>query len=304
MGAKIPRGVLLIGPPGTGKTQLARALANETNANFFYRSGSEFDEIFVGTGVKRIEKLFSQATRRQPSIIFIDEFDALAGKRNMDVSYLRAALNQLLTRMDGFNQNDEVIVIAATNLPETLDPAVTRAGRFDKVISIPYPNLESRKKILDYYISKVKYDKERIDKEKIVQLTVQFTGADLKNLINLAGFTAVNKGKELLDQSDLEEAFDRIVMGLSRRTMKISEEDKLKTAYHEAGHALVGLLASGADELHKVTILPRGQALGYINKGYQLSAVQRLGLHAQAEFGGQGPHGHGRPSSRGHFVWQ
>lgn len=262
MGAKIPRGVLLIGPPGTGKTQLARALANETSANFFYKSGSEFDEIYVGTGVRRIQKLFIQAMLKQPSIIFIDEFDALAGKRNMDISYLRAALNQLLTLMDGFEPNEQIIVIAATNLPESLDPAVTRAGRFDKVISIPYPNLESRRKILEYYIEKVKYDSNKIDKEKIVQLTVQFTGADIKNLVNLAGFTAVNKGKSLIDQTDLEEAFDRIVMGLSRKSLKISDEDKLKTAYHEAGHALVGLLAVGADELHKVTILPRGQALG------------------------------------------
>lgn len=262
MGARIPKGVLLIGPPGTGKTQLARALANETSATFFYKSGSEFDEIFVGSGVKRIEKLFTQAVKKQPAIIFIDEFDALAGKRNMDVSYLRAALNQLLTRMDGFNQNDEVIVIAATNLPESLDPAVTRAGRFDKVINMPYPNLESRRKILDYYLNKIKYNGEMVDKEKIVQLSVQFTGADIKNLVNLAGFNAVNKGKELVDQADLEEAFDRIVMGLSRRSLMISDEDKLKTAYHEAGHTLIGLLATGADELHKVTILPRGQALG------------------------------------------
>lgn len=262
MGATIPKGILLVGPPGCGKTQLARALANETDTHFIYKAGSQFDEIFVGTGVERIEALFQEARKKQPSIIFIDEFDGLAGKRNTDMQELRAALNHLLTKMDGFIKNDKILVLAATNLPESLDPAVIRAGRFDKRINIPYPNLESRKKILHYYLDKVKHKDINID--RLSKLTIQFTGADIKNLVNQSGFIAVNKDRKYIEQEDVENAFDRIVMGISRKSMKVTEEEKLKTAYHEAGHALMSLLADGSDLLHKVTILPRGQALGLV----------------------------------------
>ena len=263
MGAEITKGVLLVGPPGVGKTLLAKALANEAECKFYAKSGSEFEEIFVGQGAKRVKELFLKASANQPSIIFIDEFDAIAGKRNLDHQYYRACLNQLLASMDGFEKHQKIIVIAATNLPESLDPAVKRAGRFDRVINIPYPNFESRKKILQYYLKKVKHDESKIKLNDIAHLTTQFTGADIKNLINFSGLNSIKNKRDKIIHEDLLEAFDRVVMGSTRKTMRISKEEKLKTAYHEAGHTLISLLTKGSFKLHKVTILQRGSSLGH-----------------------------------------
>jgi cell division protease FtsH len=268
LGAKLPRGVLLVGDPGNGKTLLAKAVAGEANCPFFSVSASDFIEMYVGVGASRIRDLFTQARRHMPSIIFIDEIDAIGGKRVAGFdggSDERAqTLNQLLTEMDGFNsENSTIMVMAATNRPDILDTALLRPGRFDKRIEVPYPDIKSRKMILDVHAKNIKLDPS-VAIERIARGTPGFSGADLANLVNEAAFVATKKDhQESVLMEDFEEARDKIMLGKELKSIVLSEREKGITAYHEAGHALVGLLKpTHADPLHKVTIIPRGRALG------------------------------------------
>ncbi|KAL8818712.1 MAG: hypothetical protein Q9223_002707 [Gallowayella weberi] len=262
LGGKLPKGVLLVGPPGTGKTLLARAVAGEAGVPFFYMSGSEFDEIYVGVGAKRVRELFNNARAKSPAIIFIDELDAIGAKRNdRDPAYVKQSLNQLLTEMDGFSQDTGVIVIAATNLPQTLDKALTRPGRFDRNISVPLPDVRGRMEILKNKMKAVQIGTD-VDESTIARGTPGFSGAELENLINQAAVHASKNRQPKVTMLDFEWAKDKILMGSERRSMVVQEKDKLMTAYHEGGHALVCLKTKGATPLYKVTIMPRGQALG------------------------------------------
>ncbi|KAI0336498.1 ATP-dependent metallopeptidase Hfl [Cubamyces sp. BRFM 1775] len=262
LGGKLPKGVLLTGPPGTGKTMLARAVAGEAGVPFLFASGSEFDEMFVGVGAKRVRELFATARKKQPAIIFIDELDAIGGKRsNRDQHYMKQTLNQLLVEMDGFLQNEGIIVIAATNFPETLDPALVRPGRFDKHVAVPLPDVRGRVQILQHHMKNVTTAPE-VDTMVLARGTVGFSGADLQNLVNQAAVKAARDGAKAVDLRHFEWAKDRIIMGAERKTTFISEEVKKMTAYHEGGHALVALYTEGAMPLHKVTCVPRGHALG------------------------------------------
>lgn len=263
-GAYIPKGVLLSGPPGTGKTLLAKAIAGEAGCKFYYKSASEFEEVYVGVGADRVKKLFAEARRTAPSIIFIDEIDALATRRSSFSSGTsRQTINQLLTEMDGFKLSENVIVIGATNMPEKIDKAVLRPGRFDKLINIPYPDKEGRKEIFQLYLNKVKYDKDDVHLDTLVSATTGFSGASIKNMVNLAVLNAIKEKRSKANHLDFEFALDRITMGVGRKSMVVSDEDKLMTAYHEGGHTLVSLLTKSGTGLHKVTILPRGPALGF-----------------------------------------
>ena len=285
-GAYIPKGVLLVGPPGTGKTLLAKAIAGEAGCSFFYKSGSEFDEVFVGIGAKRVRQLFQQAQKKAPAIIFIDEIDALTASRTgFESSNRRQTINQLLEQMDGFKQLENVVVIGATNMPDKIDKAILRPGRFDKIINVPYPDRQGRKEIFDLYLSKVKYDKDNVDLDTIVKATTGFTGASIRNMVNIAVLNAIKEGRDKANHLDFEHALDRIRMGVGRKHMMITEQERLMTAYHEGGHTLVNLLTHSAMPLHKVTILPRGAALGftamlpqqdafYMNRGELISQVQ------------------------------
>ncbi|KAL9001357.1 MAG: hypothetical protein Q9169_000248 [Polycauliona sp. 2 TL-2023] len=262
LGGKLPKGVLLVGPPGTGKTLLARAVAGEAGVPFFYMSGSEFDEIYVGVGAKRVRELFNNARGKSPAIIFIDELDAIGAKRNdRDPAYVKQSLNQLLTEMDGFSQETGVIVIAATNLPRMLDKALTRPGRFDRNISVPLPDVRGRMEILKNKMKKVQIGTD-VDESAIARGTPGFSGAELENLINQAAVRASKNQQPKVTMLDFEWAKDKIMMGSERRSMVVQEKDKLMTAYHESGHALVCLKTKGATPLYKVTIMPRGHALG------------------------------------------
>jgi len=262
LGAKLPKGVLLSGPPGTGKTLLARAIAGEAGVSFLYCSGSGFDEVFIGVGPKRVRTLFEDAKKQAPCIIFIDEIDSVGGKRSaLSLSHSKeSTLNQLLTEMDGFNSTSGVIVIGATNFPESLDPALTRPGRFDKIIHVPLPDLKGRKDIIDLYLKKTKSGPD-VDAKILARGTPGFTGAELANLINLAAIKATIQNKPHIDMRVLEEAKDDVLMGI-KRTTELTEEDRKLTAYHEGGHALVSLYSAGATPLHKATIIGRGNALG------------------------------------------
>ena len=261
LGAKLPKGVLLSGPPGTGKTLLARAIAGEADVPFFQASGSDFEEMFVGVGAKRIRDLFSAARKSSPCIIFIDEIDAVASKRNArDQSSVRMTLNQLLVELDGFQQSEGIVVICATNLPESLDKALTRPGRLDKMVVVPLPDLEGRKEIIKLYADKVKLS-PNVDLDVLARRTSGMSGADLSNIINIAAVRASVEGLASIPMSALEEAFDRVVVGLERRN-PMSEQERIMTAYHEGGHALVSMSLKGADPVHKATIMPRGNALG------------------------------------------
>ena len=265
LGGKIPKGCLLVGPPGTGKTLLARAIAGEANVPFFTISGSDFVEMFVGVGASRVRDMFEQAKKNAPCIVFIDEIDAVGRHRGAGLGggndEREQTLNQLLVEMDGFEANEGVILIAATNRPDVLDPALLRPGRFDRQVVVPNPDVGGREKILKVHMRKVPLAPD-VDPHVLARGTPGFSGADLANLINEAALRAARVGKRLVTMADFEYAKDKVLMGTERRSMAMTEEEKTLTAYHEAGHALVAMHVPKSDPLHKVTIIPRGRALG------------------------------------------
>src|SRR6266571_3361360 len=265
LGGRIPRGVLLVGPPGTGKTLIARAVAGEANVPFFTISGSDFVEMFVGVGASRVRDMFEQAKKNAPCIIFIDEIDAVGRHRGAGLGggndEREQTLNQLLVEMDGFEANEGVILIAATNRPDVLDPALLRPGRFDRQVVVPNPDVVGREKILKVHMRKVPLATD-VDPRIIARGTPGFSGADLANLVNEAALMAARRGKRSVAMSEFEHAKDKVMMGAERRSMVMTEEEKTLTAYHEAGHAMCMLFAEAHEPLHKVTIIPRGRALG------------------------------------------
>jgi cell division protease FtsH len=265
LGARIPKGALLVGPPGTGKTLLARAVAGEAGVPFFSISGSDFVEMFVGVGASRVRDLFEQAKQNSPCIIFMDEIDAVGRQRGAGLGgghdEREQTLNQLLVEMDGFDSKSGIIMLAATNRPDILDPALLRPGRFDRQIVVDRPDLPGREKILRVH-TRGKPLGEDVNVETLARGTPGFTGADLANLVNEAALLAARHDKDQIDMSEMEEAIDRVIAGPERKTRLISEKEKEITAYHEAGHAIVGALLPEADPVHKITIIPRGQALG------------------------------------------
>ena len=265
LGGKIPKGVLMMGPPGTGKTLLAKAVAGEANVPFFSISGSDFVEMFVGVGASRVRDLFEQGKKNAPCIIFIDEIDAVGRHRGAGLGgghdEREQTLNQLLVEMDGFESNDGVILMASTNRPDVLDPALLRPGRFDRQVVVSYPDVRGREGILKVHTRKIPLD-ENVDVNIIARGTPGFTGADLANLVNEAALIAARRNKKVVTLNDLEYAKDKVLMGPERRSMVISDKEKRLTAIHEAGHALVGLNIPESDPVHKITIIPRGRALG------------------------------------------
>ncbi len=265
LGGKIPKGVLLVGPPGTGKTLLARAIAGEANVPFFTISGSDFVEMFVGVGASRVRDMFEQGKKNAPCIIFIDEIDAVGRHRGAGLGggndEREQTLNQLLVEMDGFEANEGVILIAATNRPDVLDPALLRPGRFDRQVVVPNPDILGREKILKVHMRKVPLASD-VDPKVIARGTPGFSGADLANLVNEAALMAARKGKRSVGMLEFEQAKDKVMMGAERRSMVMTEKEKELTAYHEGGHALIAMYQPGCDPLHKVTIIPRGRALG------------------------------------------
>ncbi|MCA3574492.1 MAG: ATP-dependent zinc metalloprotease FtsH [Aestuariivirga sp.] len=278
LGGKIPKGALLVGPPGTGKTLLARAIAGEANVPFFTISGSDFVEMFVGVGASRVRDMFEQAKKNAPCIIFIDEIDAVGRHRGAGLGggndEREQTLNQLLVEMDGFEANEGVILIAATNRPDVLDPALLRPGRFDRQIVVPNPDVQGREKILKVHMRNVPLAPD-VDAKTIARGTPGFSGADLSNLVNEAALLAARRNKRIVTQSEFEEAKDKVMMGAERRSMAMSEDEKRLTAYHEAGHALVAMNVPKADPVHKATIIPRGRALGMV---MQLPEGDRLSM--------------------------
>lgn len=266
LGAKIPKGVLLYGPPGTGKTLLAKAVAGEAGVPFFSISGSDFVEMFVGVGASRVRDLFEQAKKSAPCIVFIDEIDAVARQRGAGLGgghdEREQTLNQLLVEMDGFGANEGIIMIAATNRPDILDPALLRPGRFDRQIVVDRPDIKGRQEILKVHV-KGKPISPEVELGVIARRTPGFTGADLSNLVNEAALMAARKNKNKIDMPEMEEAAERVIMGPERRSRVISDKEKRLTAYHEGGHTLVGMLLDNTDPVHKVTIIPRGRAGGY-----------------------------------------
>jgi len=265
LGGKIPKGVLLVGPPGTGKTLLARAIAGEANVPFFTISGSDFVEMFVGVGASRVRDMFEQGKKNAPCIIFIDEIDAVGRHRGAGLGggndEREQTLNQLLVEMDGFEANEGVILVAATNRPDVLDPALLRPGRFDRQVVVPNPDILGREQILKVHMRKVPLAPD-VDAKIIARGTPGFSGADLANLVNEAALMAARVGRRVVTMAEFEAAKDKVMMGAERRSMVMTDDDKKLTAYHEAGHALVMLHAKGHEPLHKVTIIPRGRALG------------------------------------------
>ncbi|TNE61933.1 MAG: ATP-dependent metallopeptidase FtsH/Yme1/Tma family protein [Alphaproteobacteria bacterium] len=267
LGGKIPKGALLVGPPGTGKTLLARAIAGEANVPFFTISGSDFVEMFVGVGASRVRDMFEQAKKNAPCIIFIDEIDAVGRHRGAGLGggndEREQTLNQLLVEMDGFEANEGIIILAATNRPDVLDPALLRPGRFDRQVVVPNPDINGREKILSVHIKKVPLAPD-VDVNTIARGTPGFSGADLANLVNEAALLAARRGKKIVAMAEFEDAKDKVMMGTERRSMVMTDEEKKNTAYHEGGHALVSLHCPTSDPIHKATIIPRGRALGMV----------------------------------------
>ena len=265
LGGRIPKGLLLIGPPGTGKTLLARAIAGEADVPFFSISGSDFVEMFVGVGASRVRDLFTQAKKNAPCIIFIDEIDAVGRHRGAGLGgghdEREQTLNQLLVEMDGFESNDGVILVSATNRPDVLDPALLRPGRFDRQVIVPLPDVRGREKIFEVHSKKTPLADD-VDFAVIARGTPGSSGADIESLVNEAALYAARSGKDAVNMSDFEYAKDKVLMGVERKSMVISDEEKRNTAYHESGHALIARLQPGTDPIHKVTIIPRGRALG------------------------------------------
>lgn len=263
-GAKLYKGVLLSGQPGTGKTLLARAIAGEANVNFIFCTGSNFDEMFVGLGAKRVRELFAEAKKNTPCIIFIDEIDSLMSKSRRygsEHSSSRGTINQFLAEMDGFDKHENIVVIGATNHESDLDPAAVRPGRFDKKIHVPLPDVSGREEIFNLYLDKISKD-EKVKSSKLAQMTPGFSGAEIQNLVNTAITQAVHIGKEMADLVDFEYARDRLIMGIERKKLSMTEKDRLNTAIHEAGHATVCYFTPGAKKLYKATIVSRGGSLG------------------------------------------
>ncbi len=267
LGGRIPRGLLLVGPPGTGKTLTARAVAGEANVPFFTISGSDFVEMFVGVGASRVRDMFEQAKKNAPCIIFIDEIDAVGRHRGAGLGggndEREQTLNQLLVEMDGFEANEGVILIAATNRPDVLDPALLRPGRFDRQVIVPNPDVVGREQILKVHVRKVPLAPD-INLKTIARGTPGFSGADLMNLVNEAALMAARRNKRMVTQSEFEDAKDKVMMGAERKSLVMTEEEKLLTAYHEGGHAIVALNVKATDPVHKATIIPRGRALGMV----------------------------------------
>ncbi|TCT18856.1 ATP-dependent zinc metalloprotease FtsH [Thiobaca trueperi] len=294
LGGKIPKGVLMVGPPGTGKTLLARAIAGEAKVPFFTISGSDFVEMFVGVGASRVRDMFEQAKKHAPCIIFIDEIDAVGRHRGAGLGgghdEREQTLNQLLVEMDGFEGNEGVIVIAATNRPDVLDPALLRPGRFDRQVVVPLPDVRGREQILKVHMRKIPAA-EDVKASVLARGTPGFSGADLANLINEAALFAARLNKKLVDMDDMEKAKDKIMMGAERRSMVMSEAEKRLTAYHESGHAIVGRLVPDHDPVHKVSIIPRGRALGvtlFLPEDDRFSySKQRLESNISSLFGGR-----------------
>lgn len=281
LGGKLPKGVLLTGPPGTGKTLLARATAGEAGVPFFFMSGSEFDELYVGVGAKRIRELFSQARDKAPAIIFIDELDAIGGKRNpKDQAYAKQTLNQLLVELDGFSQTEGIIIIGATNFPESLDKALTRPGRFDKEVIVDLPDVRGRIDILKHHMQNVE-TADDVDPSIIARGTPGLSGAELMNLVNQAAVHASQLSAPAVDMNHFEWAKDKILMGAAKKKMVITEETRINTAYHEAGHAIMAMFSKGATPLYKATILPRGRALGIT---FQLPEMDKVDMSKQECF--------------------
>ena len=290
LGGKIPKGVLLVGPPGTGKTLMAKAVAGEAGVPFFSMSGSDFVEMFVGVGASRVRDLFDQGKRNAPCIVFIDELDAVGRQRGAGLGgghdEREQTLNQLLVEMDGFDSNEGVILLAATNRPDVLDPALLRPGRFDRQIVVDRPDVRGREGILKVHTRSVPLADD-VDIKVLARATPGLSGADLANLVNEAALLAARKNKKKVMMDDFEEAKDRVMMGVERRSLIITDEEKKTTSYHEAGHALVSWLQPGSDPIHKVTIIPRGRALGLTHllpiderytrtKGYLLMTLTTL----------------------------
>jgi cell division protease FtsH len=294
LGGKIPRGVLMVGPPGTGKTLLAKAIAGEAKVPFFTISGSDFVEMFVGVGASRVRDMFEQARKQAPCIIFIDEIDAVGRHRGAGLGgghdEREQTLNQLLVEMDGFEGHEGIIVIAATNRPDVLDPALLRPGRFDRQVVVPLPDLRGREQILQVHMRKVPIA-EAVDPRVIARGTPGFSGADLANLVNEAALFAARANKRVVDQADFDRAKDKIMMGAERKSMVMSESEKELTAYHEAGHAIVGITVPDHDPVHKVSIMPRGRALGvtlFLPEEDRYSHTkQRLESQISSLFGGR-----------------
>ena len=294
LGGKIPRGALMVGPPGTGKTLLARAIAGEAKVPFFTISGSDFVEMFVGVGASRVRDMFDQAKKHAPCIIFIDEIDAVGRHRGAGLGgghdEREQTLNQLLVEMDGFEGNEGIIVIAATNRPDVLDPALLRPGRFDRQVTVGLPDIRGREQILKVHMRKVPTD-DSVEVKYIARGTPGFSGADLANLVNEAALFAARKNRRVVTMEELEKAKDKIIMGAERRTMVMSEEEKRLTAYHEAGHAIVGRLVPEHDPVYKVSIMPRGRALGitmFLPESDQYSASkQKLESQISSLYGGR-----------------
>jgi len=283
LGARIPKGVLLIGPPGTGKTLMARAVAGEADVPFFSISGSEFVEMFVGVGASRVRDLFDQAKRNTPCLIFIDEIDAVGRQRGTGLGgshdEREQTLNQILVEMDGFDTNTSVIVIAATNRPDILDPALLRPGRFDRRVMLDLPDIIGRLAILKVHTNGKPLAKS-VDLEILAKGTVGFSGADLANLVNEAAILAARRDKKKIGMEELEESVDRVIAGPERKSRKINPEEKEVIAYHEAGHALVARILPNADPVHKISIVARGMALGYTK---QMPAEDRY-LHTRSQY--------------------